>query len=107
MRGAAERFVVLPVFHVPVLEHVADQPEKPVVVDLFRQDLQEDLVRDFPEAVGYVSLDEPHGPGPGVLHVPQCGVAPPVFPEAVRPARELRFVVRLKEQAYDFADELV
>ena len=48
--------MVLPVFHVPGLYHVTDQPEKPVVGDLFRQDFQEDLVIDFPEAVGYISL---------------------------------------------------
>jgi hypothetical protein len=107
LRGTAERFMVLPVFHVPGLEHVTDQPEKPVVEDLFRQDLQKDLMINFPEAVRYVSLDEPHGPGPGILHIPQHGMAAPPFPEAVRAAREPRLVIRLKEQAHHLADELV
>ena len=107
LRGTAERFVVLPVFHIPGLEHVTDQPEKPVVEDLFRQDLQEDLVIDFPEAVGYVSLDKPHGPGPGILHFPQRGMAAPPFPETMRAARKLRLVVRLQNQAHHLADQLV
>jgi len=75
--------MILPVFHVPGLEHVTYQPEKPVVEDFFRQYPEKDLMVDFPEAVGDVTLDEPHGPGPGILHFPQCGMAAPPFPETV------------------------
>ena len=60
-----------------------------------------------PEAVGDVTLDEPHGPGPGFLHFPQRGVAAPAGPEPVRTVGELRLVVRLQQQAHHFADELI
>ena len=83
LRGAAERVVVLPVFHVPGREHVTNQPEKPVIVDLLCQDPQKDLVVGAAEAVGDVTLDEPHGTGPGFLHFPQRGVTASPFPEAV------------------------
>ena len=59
------------------------------------------------EAVGDITLDEPHGPGPGLLDLPQRGVAAPPFPEPVRLARELRLVIRLQQQAHHLADELV
>ena len=62
---------------------------------------------NLPEAVGDVSLDEPHGPGPGLAYLPQRGVAPAPFPEPVRPARKQRFVVRLQKEADHLADELV
>ena len=99
--------MVFPVFQVSGLEHVADQPEKPVIVDLLRQDPEKDFVVKTTEAVGDITLDEPHGPGPGVLDFPQRGMAAPPFPEPMRPARELRLVIRLKQQAHHLADELV
>jgi hypothetical protein len=107
LRGAGKRVVVLPVFHVPGLKHVTDQPEKPVIVNFLYQYPEKNLVIDSPEAVGDVSLDKPHGPGPGVLRLPQCGVAAPSFPETVRPVRELRLVIRLEKQADHLADQLV
>jgi hypothetical protein len=75
--------VILPVFHVPGLEHVAYQPEKPVISDFLAQDLHEDLMVRAAEAVGDITLDEPHGTGPGFLHLPQRGVTAPPFPETV------------------------
>ena len=83
LRGTGKRVMILPVFHVPGLEHVTYQPEKPVVEDFLRQYPEKDLMIDFPEAVGDVPLDEPHGPGPGILHFPQCGMAASLFPETV------------------------
>src|SRR3954454_10730585 len=67
----------------PGLEHVTDQPEKPVIVDLLCQDPQEDLMVGAAEAVRDITLDEPHGTGPSFLHFPQCGVAASPFPETV------------------------
>ena len=107
LRGAAKRVMVLPVFQVPGLEHVADQPEKPVIADSLRQDPEKDLMVKTAEAVGDATLDKPHRPGPGLLYFPQRGMAASPFPETVRPARESRFVVRLKEQAHHLADELI
>ena len=70
LRGAAERVVILPVFHVPGLEHVTYQPEKPVISDFLAKDPHEDLMVRAAEAVGDITLDEPHGAGPGFLHLP-------------------------------------
>ena len=95
-----------PVFQVPGLEHVAHQPEEPLVIDFLRQDRDKDLMIQRPVAVGDVSLDEPCGPGPGIAYLPQRGVAPPPFPEPVRPVRERRLVIRLQQEADHLADEL-
>src|SRR3984893_13701804 len=99
--------MVLPVFQVPGLEHVTDQPEKPVIADLLRQYPEKDIVAETAEAVGDVSLDKPHGPGPGLLYFPQRGMTAPPFPEAMRPARERRLVIRFQQEAHYLADELV
>ena len=107
LRGAAERVVVLPVFHVPGLEHVTDQPEKPVIVDFLCQDPQEDLMVGAAEAVRDITLDEPHGTGPSLLHFPQCGVTASPFPEAVGTVRKLRLVIRFQQEPNYFADKLV
>ena len=107
LRTAAERFPVIPFFEIPGFEHVPHQPEKPLVLDLLTQYVQENLVPQRPEAVADVSLNEPHGPGPGVVDLPQRGMTPSVPPEPVRPVGELRLVVRLKEQADHLADQLV
>src|SRR5258705_4755954 len=59
-----------------------------------------------PVAIRDVPLDEPCGPGPGIAHLPQRGMAPPPFPEPVRPVREGRLVIRLQQEADHVADEL-
>jgi len=97
----------LPVFHVPGIEHVTYQPEKPDIADFLAQDPHEDLVVRAAEAVGDVTLDEPHGTGPGFMHLPQRGVTAPPLPETVRMAREHRFVVRFQQESHYFADELI
>jgi hypothetical protein len=58
----------------------------------------------FPD---YLPFNKPHGPGPGAFYFPQCGMAPSFSPESVRPVRELRLVVRFKEQAHYLADQLI
>jgi hypothetical protein len=59
------------------------------------------------EAVGDITLDEPHGPGPGLLYFPQCGMTAAPFPETVRPARKPRFADRLQKETDHLADELI
>ena len=69
LRAAAQRLVVLPVLQVPGFQHVAHEPQEPVIVNLLRQDLDHYLVVQRPEAIGDVSLNEPGRPGPGVFHL--------------------------------------
>ena len=107
LRGSAERVMIFPVFQVPGLQHVTDQPEKPVIADLLRQYPEQDIVVNTAEAVGDVSLDEPHGPGPGLLDFPQRGMAAAPFPEPVRPAGKLRLVIRLQQEPHHLADQLI
>ena len=85
LRAAAERFPVFPVFQVPGPEHVAHEPEEPLVMDFLRQYPEKDFLVETAEAVGDVALDEPDGPGPGFAYLPQCGVTAFSFPEPVRP----------------------
>jgi hypothetical protein len=99
--------MVLPVFQVPGLEHVTDQPEKPVIADFLRQYPEKDIVAETAEAAGDVSLDKPHGPGPCLLDFPERGMTAAPFPETVRPVRELRFVIRLQQEADHFPGELI
>jgi hypothetical protein len=96
--------VIFPVFQVPGFQHVPYQPEEPVVVDFLRQYPEKDFMVKRPEAVGDITLDKPCSPGPGIIYLPQRGMAPSFSPEPVRILRELRLVVRLKEQADHFAD---
>jgi hypothetical protein len=88
LRTAAERGVVLPVLQVPGLQHVAHQPQEPVVVDVLGQDRQHHIVVEAAEAVGDVTLDEPGRPGPVVGHLGQRRVAAPAGTETVRAGRE-------------------
>ena len=59
------------------------------------------------EAPGDVTLDKPGCPGPGDRHLAQGGVAAPAGPVTVGVLGELRLVVRLQQQAHDFAEQLV
>ena len=99
--------MVFPVLQVPGFEHVTDQPEKPLIVDFLRQDPDHYLVVRRSEAVGDIALDEPCGPFPGFADFPQCGMASAAFSEPMGLVREPRLVVRLQQEAYYFADELV
>ena len=44
LRNSAKRVMIFPFFEVPGLQHVAHQPEEPVVVDFLRQYPEEDIV---------------------------------------------------------------
>jgi hypothetical protein len=59
------------------------------------------------ETLGDVALDKPAGPGPGIRHLAQRGVAAPAGPVTMRTVRELRLVIRLQQQADHFAEQLV
>src|SRR5260370_42177125 len=107
LRTAAQRFLILPVLHVPGSQHAANEPEEPLVTDLLPEDLHQDLMVDGPVAVGDVTLDEPHRPGPGLADLPQCSMATAPFPETVRPGRERRLVDSLQNEAHHFPDELI
>ena len=89
------------------MAHVADEPQEPVVVDVLAEDLEHDRMVEAPETVSKVTLDEPARPGPGVGHLPQRGVAAPAGAKTVGAVGERRLVLRLKEQAHHFGDELV
>ncbi len=107
LRHAAKRVAVNPVFHVPGLEHVADKPQEPLIVDFLCQYSEKDFVAETAEAVRDVSLDKPHGPGPGFLNLPECDVTPAPFPEPVRHARKARLADRLQKKADHLTDQLV
>ena len=85
LRAAAERFMVFPVFQVPGSQHVSDEPQEPLVVDLFPEYPEEDFMVQRPEAVGDITLNKPGSPRPGVAYLPQRGVTPSPLPEPVRP----------------------
>jgi len=44
LRNSAQRVTIFPFFEVPGFQHVAHQPEEPVVVDLLRHYPEEDIV---------------------------------------------------------------
>src|SRR6266540_1623424 len=65
------------------------------------------LMIKAPETVGDVTLDEPRGPAPGVVDLPQRGMTPSPFPEPVGPVGKPWLVNCLKEQANHFTNQLV
>lgn len=65
-------------------------------MDLLAEDRQQDLVVQAAEAVGDVPFDEPGRPGPGVIYLPQSGMAAAAGTKPMRAAGERRFVVRLQ-----------
>ncbi len=99
--------MIFPVFEVPGFHHVTNKPQEPLVLDFLRQYPEKDLVVKRPEAVGDISFDKPYGPGPGIVDLPQCGMASAPFPEPVRQVRESWLVVCLKKQAHHLADEFI
>ncbi len=107
LRRSGERGAPFPVLQVSGRQHVAHQPQEPLVMDLLAEDRQQDLVVQAAEAVGDVPFDEPGSPGPGVGHLPQRGVAAPTGTESMGSIGERRLVVRLQQQADHLPDELV
>ncbi len=103
LRRAAERGVPHPVLQIPGSQHLANQPQKPVIVDLLAQRLERDRVVKLVEAPGDVTFDKPGCRRPADRHVAQCGVTAAAGAVTMRVVGELRLVVRLQQQAYDFA----
>src|SRR6516162_10399616 len=58
LRRAAERGVPHPVLQVPGSQHLANQPQKPVIVDLLTERLEHDLMVKLVEAPGDVTFDK-------------------------------------------------
>ena len=73
-------------------------------MDLLSQRVQHDLMVKLVKAPGDVTFDKPGRPGPRVRHLAQGGVAATTGPVTVGMIGELRLVVRLQQQAHDFAD---
>ena len=107
LRRAAERGVPHPVLQIPGSQHLTDQPEQPVVVDLLAQRLEHDPVIESVKALGDIALDKPAGPGPGSRHLAQGAVTTPAGPVTVGMIGELRLVIRLQQQADHFAEQFV
>src|SRR5712691_2689761 len=107
LRNAAQRVVVFPVLQVPGPEHLADEPQEPVVLDLLRQDRQHDLMVKTPETVRDITFDKPGCPGPRFRHLAQRGVAATSATETVRTAGELRLVIRLQQEPDHLANQLI
>jgi len=76
-------------------------------VNVFRESPDHKIMIKAPETVGNITLDKPGCPGPGLSHVPQCGMASPTGTETVRIIGELRLVIRLKQQADHLAEQLI
>src|SRR5260221_3309865 len=87
--------VEVPVLQVPRVEQSTDEAQKPPVVDLLPQHLEQKRMVEAVKAVGNVALNEPHRPGPGLVDVAQGGVASPSWPKPMRAVGKLRLVVRL------------
>ena len=94
-------------FQVPGPEHSFDQPQDPVIANVLRQDGYRDLMVKRPETVGYVTLDKPGCPFPGVRHFRQRGVASPSGTETVGPSGKPGLIVRFQQDAHHLADQLI
>src|SRR6266480_3969133 len=96
-----------PVLQISSLEHVADQPQQPAIVDLLAQDRQHDLMVKTAETVRDVTLDEPVCSRPGTNNLAQGGVAAPAGTETMGMVGELNVVVRVEQHAHHPGDQLV
>lgn len=92
MRRAAIGGVEGPVLHIPGLEHSFDQADKPLVVDLPVEQVDQDAVVDIVEEPDDIDVHQPFHTSPGVLDGLKGGVAGSATPEAMRARREHRLV---------------
>ena len=100
--------MVFPVFQVPGFEHVADQPEEPLVVDFLRQDPEKDLVVQADPKQSEMSPSMNQVVPVQVLRISRSAVwHPRPFRNPCDRSGELRLVVRLQQQADHFADQLI
>src|SRR5260370_16308943 len=55
LRGSAEGLMIDPVVQVPGFQHVADQPEESVIMNVFREYTDKNIVVVFPETLPDIS----------------------------------------------------
>ena len=84
-----------PLFEISGLEEVLDQAQKPVIVEAFPEDSEEELGVDCIEAARDIALDEPSCPIPRVFDRVEGGMAPAMGTETIGVVAELRLVVCL------------
>jgi hypothetical protein len=87
--------VIGPLLEVSCLEEVLDQAQKPVIVEAFPEDSEEELGVDFIEAARDIALDEPACPIPRVFDRVEGGMAPAIGTETLGVVAALRLVVCL------------
>jgi hypothetical protein len=107
LRRTAQCGVIPPLFQIPSLEQVRDQPKKAVVSDALAQDGKQDVVVQPVETLGDVAFDEPRRGLPRVVDVPQRRVTAAAGPETVGGGTELRLVIRLQKGAHHFLQQFV
>ena len=76
-------------------------------MNVLRQDGKHDLMIKRPEAVGYVTLNKPGCPFPGVRHFRQRGVASSSGTETMGSSGKPGFIVRFQYYAHHFADQFI
>jgi hypothetical protein len=57
-----------PILQISSLEHVPEEPQKPVIVDLFSSNVREQSMIETFETLGNIALDKPVSPFPGMHH---------------------------------------
>src|SRR6266511_4516170 len=94
-------------FQISSAEQVGNQPHEAAIMDVLRQNRQQDLVVDAVEAAGEVALDEPRRSTPCIRNLAQRCVATPIRSEAVGAVGELRLVVGLQDHPDDLLQQFV
>jgi hypothetical protein len=94
--------MVTPLLQLSGLEQIGDQPQKALIVEALAEDCQQDRMVQAVEALRDVALDEPFYPFLATGELSQGGVTAPARAEAVRVWTELRFVIRLQNEADHF-----
>jgi len=97
----------VPVFQIAGPEHIPDQPQEPVIVQLLAQDGQQDLVVQSFKTLGNVALDEPVGTLPSGFHFAQCSVTAASGSETMGVPTKLGVVIRIEDRAYYLLEQLV
>ena len=97
LRASTQGFVIAPLLHISGLEQVPYESEKSVIVDLFSQDCQHDLMVEPVKTLSYVSLHQPFRARPCVLDFAECRVASALWPKPMGTRAELRLVICLKD----------
>jgi len=62
---------------VSCLEHVSDEPQEPIVLDMFAEDVQKDIVIESSEAIRNVAFNHPVNTLPGMHNLAESSMASP------------------------------